>query len=336
MVSPEKRGGSPTEGMGGPSGARREVRWESAVPTWGDKTYPVRPSDQEVRIYSEHFRQLGHRKEHAGGEGVVVLLGSTPELRSALASLNNEHLRVLAAERYEKSFDAMTKLMASELARRERESGKFQLVLTKWQELPLKKESADLVVGDLVLNIVFKDEKGIDTTSQEHIQEQRLVLDGIKKSLKDGGKAILRTWVVPPEMRQSDTYRDIDDVFYEWEKFKAARNLQLDLNDPKYRKEVFGFFANRLIRHYQDDSGKFVCRDMADRIERGMDRDGRQVEFPDGVNEVMSWQWKDYTIPNWVLPQEDQENIMRERFKIERLTTADDLSDMNPMYVLSK
>jgi SAM-dependent methyltransferase len=251
----------------------------------------------------------------------------------------NSKRQGVAAEISKDSFEAMTQLMDSQLAYKEQESGRFHFAQSKWQELPFKDESFDLAEGDLILNIVFKEEKAKETSLQEHIQEQQKVLTELRRILKSEGKAVLRTWVLPENLEKNGSYRDIQNIFDEWDAHKRYQGKkQLDPNNLDDRKFIFKFFGNRLIRHYQDETGKFICSDMAELIGQNLDRDGQSVKFPDGVEQVMSWYWETYKIPNWILPQKDQEKIFQEAgFKIAKvIATDDDLSAMNPIYVLSK
>lgn len=309
--------------------SKKEIRWDEVAPRWGDRCYPVRPSEETVAIFKQFIDSI---------TGVVEIMGSTPEFRSILSQEKDGTTRAISAEISKQSFDAMTKLMEPEVAKREQETRRFNFVQSQWQSLPVKDQCVNFIVGDLVLNIVFNPQRGKNTSLEEHKEEQRKVLSEMKRVLTEDGKAVMRTWVLPENIKKSGQYRNIQEIFDEWEAYKKANHKEpLNTEELQDRKFIFAFFANRLIRHYQDETGKFVCSDMAELMAESKDREGNIVSFPDKVNEVMAWYWKTYTIPNWMLPKREQEELFLEHLNIEEIIeTTDTLSNMNPIYVLRR
>ena len=106
--------------------------WESNARTWALRSWPRRPSPDDVAIY----RRLAGPRLH----GRTMLLGATPELRDLLS----EGSPPVVVDSSAAMYAATTELLRAADPARE------TWVQADWRELPFGTASFDLIVGDMI------------------------------------------------------------------------------------------------------------------------------------------------------------------------------------------
>jgi len=146
---------------------------------WKNYLAPARPSPSELKVVEEYLRRLTDKIERVR----VLILGSTVEFRSlchrygvelAIVEFSQRHYQILSRQpmRYK----------GKEVVREE-----------DWRSMRTKSKY-DLILGDLALNVVARD-------------DIPKILRNVAGSLAAGGYCLLRTWV-----RRNDRSYDIQEV----------------------------------------------------------------------------------------------------------------------------
>ncbi|MEK7619055.1 MAG: hypothetical protein AAB416_02340 [Patescibacteria group bacterium] len=164
----------------------KRLSWESTkVYDWKNYVIPARPSRSELKRYEERIVKLKKQKSHV----TVAILGSTVEFRSlchkysldvTVIEFSKKHYAILSRQQM--------KYRGTEHVREE-----------DWRRMHTK-ERYDLILGDLVLNVVQKED--IST-----------ILQKLKESLSQDGVCMLRTWV-----RASSAHRSVDTILKSYRK----------------------------------------------------------------------------------------------------------------------
>lgn len=130
--------------------------WESNARTWALRSWPRRPSPDDVAIYR---RLAGPRLD-----GRTLLLGATPELRDLLSQGSPPVVVDSSAAMYA----ATTELLEAA------DPALETWVQADWRELPFAPESFDLILGDMIW-------WGLS------VRQQREVVAGIARMLAPDG-----------------------------------------------------------------------------------------------------------------------------------------------------
>jgi SAM-dependent methyltransferase len=142
----------------------KEIGWtEKLAKEWHKWKPPSRPSKSEIAIYESWIRRMPIGSN-------VLILGSTPEIRSAAAMCK---LRVTVCDWSQDIYEALKLLMEN---KREENFQKQD-----WRTMKFE-EKFDMIIGDCATTVVpYKDLK--------------LVFGRIAASLKPNGVAVQRIWV---------------------------------------------------------------------------------------------------------------------------------------------
>ena len=150
--------------------------WERQAYTWDKTVSPVRPSNEDIKIYRNLLRGEG-RKHH------ILILGSTPELRDLVSRETN-------AKIYLADFSVS---MPSAMLSFTRDVDVFRetWVKSNWLDLPFPEKFFDVILGDVVLHQVSP-------------SLESALLEKIKYMLKDDGAFITRLFFLDDNFTRQD------------------------------------------------------------------------------------------------------------------------------------
>jgi len=185
---------------------------------WQTFSSPWRPSVREVSVYKKFIDKIKPRS--------VLVLGSTPEIRDILATLEE---KVVISDFSLHMIQQMSELMKT--------SKRFEVwQVENWLNITRSENMYDLVIGDLTLRL-------IDFNKQEKL------LEIICKILKKNGSCILREHYVDNTM-YNISFEKLSRELYNICKL----TLSLDKKSDLIMSLLFDSFIDR--KHHRVDEGK--------------------------------------------------------------------------------
>lgn len=117
------------------SNKNAKVWSEKMSKEWATYIPPERPSFEELEIYEDYLLKVINKK---GKNIKALLLGATPELRDLLAK---HKVKTVCVDINPSMVRAMDRLL-------EISDGKEEVIIADWEEVPLKDEEFDVILGD--------------------------------------------------------------------------------------------------------------------------------------------------------------------------------------------
>ncbi len=149
---------------------------------------PVNPSRGDLKIYKKYLTNDGNDRK-------VLLLGSTPLLRSLLSEVGFKHYVIadFSFTTIENSLRALDKLGINIDVENE------MWLKSNWLDMPLESESFDYIVGDMVF-------------TQIEIDKQPLFVKKLSSLLKQGGKFIGRMYLCNTNFDNKNPQKIIEEI----------------------------------------------------------------------------------------------------------------------------
>lgn len=258
--------------------------WRSMLERWALYMPPGRPSERDVWVFRERLLAALEARPQvsAAAPAAVLVLGSTPELRSMLAAL--PQVKVTVIDYLLPMLEAMSELVTGDLQTETWVKG-------DWIEAPLAPGHFDAVVSDLVLANL--------PTERQHRLGAR-----VAELLAPGGHWINRVDCVD----QNSLFLDLDQLL---ERF-------ISLGDTS-QSTVCYLRACGGLRYWDPVSGYQSWKGFGEALSRYRD-DERFVHPSPVANELMQAVWAityPFDKPYWLQRKADLDHMLGEYFTIE-------------------
>jgi len=284
-------------------------KWQRLADLWNKVSPPGRPSSDDIKNYKAEIDKAlsGVRAP------IIVLMGSTPELRDLLSQYCREKdSKLFCVDMTEDMYNAMTLLLKNNPQNE-------TLVLSNWLEITkhIKPESVDLVVGDFIVgNVGGK----IDNLYTE-----------IVTILKKDGYHVTRTDVI-----DESTLR-INDISPLFEKYaEEAKNGKLTIG------QASNLFTQQLVFSSWFLNDKKVMslsyyKDQLETLAKKWANSSDQIKKE--MAEYNMDTWGKMTDKVWHnLMKADQEKLIKKYFEIIETRYSNDYNVIqeSPIYLLKK
>jgi hypothetical protein len=229
------------------------LAWEDIVPRWTKYAPPAKPSAADIARIRSRIR-LDEDRDQAE----VLVLGSTPELRTMLAAI--PRVRVTIIDRVLPMMQAMTTLV-------EAESLNEVWICGDWLTAPLPSRYFDLVLSDLVLGNL---EPG----------NQRRLMSRVRSILGPDGRWVSRMDCVD----EHSVFEDLDPLLEHYSR----------LADPTWQ-DVCELRSVAGLRHWDPASGFLSYAALGEAMDRYWD--GDRFVHPDRRTNRLLTRLREVTLP---------------------------------------
>jgi len=177
--------------------AVRQKEWRNFARLWDNFEPPTRPSRYDIAVFRKYLDQKIKQK---GKNTKVLILGSTPELRSIVSQ---RKITAYVVDYHKENYRSLTRL--------KEHKGKEILIQQDWRDLKLK-DKFDLVFAEASLNMLRKDEVG-------------KVIKKVNDALEKDGLFVNKTWILLEKKLTMEGIMKLYRSKYNHKRFKFALPL---------------------------------------------------------------------------------------------------------------